>query len=85
VRANGLVRCAAVIAFWSIRSPDAVRPPLPYREATQVSANADVDKQVIAKAAHTGRIIVSLSGGHPECVRCIKGEDRGSSTFDLSQ
>jgi hypothetical protein len=24
---NGLVRCAAVIAFKSIRSPDAVRPP----------------------------------------------------------
>ncbi len=24
---NGLERCAAVIALWSIRSPDAVRPP----------------------------------------------------------
>jgi hypothetical protein len=25
---NGLARCAAVIAFGFIRSPDAVRPPL---------------------------------------------------------
>ena len=59
---NGLERCAAVIALAFIRSPDAVRPP-PYREATQLSANAVEDKQATVKAQSIGRITVSLLAG----------------------
>ena len=48
---------------WLIRR--FIDPDAQFTFASKVSANADADKQVTAKAVHNGRIIISLPGSCP--------------------